>query len=44
MVFKNVVPDVVTYNALIDGCCKTYCVGRALELFDDMKNLKRMCS
>uniref|UniRef100_A0A1S3EIB3 Pentatricopeptide repeat-containing protein At1g77405 n=2 Tax=Cicer arietinum TaxID=3827 RepID=A0A1S3EIB3_CICAR len=41
MVFRGIVPDVVTYNALIDGCCKTYRVGRALELFDDMK--KRGC-
>ncbi|MCI44407.1 pentatricopeptide repeat-containing protein, partial [Trifolium medium] len=39
MVFKGIVPDVVTYNALIDGCCKTYCVGRALELFEDMKKI-----
>ncbi|CAK8564812.1 unnamed protein product [Lathyrus sativus] len=38
MVFKGIVPDVVAYNALIDGCCKTYRVGRALELFEDMKN------
>ncbi|KAK7285360.1 hypothetical protein RJT34_20129 [Clitoria ternatea] len=37
MLFKGLVPDVVTYNALIDGCCKTYRVGRALELLDDMK-------
>ncbi|XP_027349990.1 pentatricopeptide repeat-containing protein At1g77405 [Abrus precatorius] len=37
MLFKGLVPDVVTYNALIDGCCKTYRVGRAMELFDDMK-------
>lgn len=37
MLFKGIVPDVVTYNALIDGCCKTYRVGRALELFEDMK-------
>ncbi|CAI8594977.1 unnamed protein product [Vicia faba] len=37
MVFKGIVPDVVAYNALIDGCCKTYRVGRALELFEDMK-------
>ncbi|CAK8534240.1 unnamed protein product [Lathyrus sativus] len=41
MVFKGIVPDVVAYNALIDGCCKTYRVGRALELFEDMK--KRGC-
>ena len=37
MLFKGFVPDVVTYNALIDGCCKTYRIARALELFDDMK-------
>ncbi|KAK4273993.1 hypothetical protein QN277_017288 [Acacia crassicarpa] len=41
MLFKGFVPDVVTYNALIDGCCKTYRIGRALELFEDMK--KRGC-
>ncbi|KAI5441503.1 pentatricopeptide repeat-containing protein At1g77405 [Lathyrus oleraceus] len=41
MDFKGIVPDVVAYNALIDGCCKTYRVGRALELFEDMK--KRGC-
>ncbi|XP_061372200.1 pentatricopeptide repeat-containing protein At1g77405 [Gastrolobium bilobum] len=41
MLFKGFVPDVVTYNALIDGCCKTYRAQRALELFDDMK--KRGC-
>ncbi|KHN28549.1 Pentatricopeptide repeat-containing protein [Glycine soja] len=37
MLFRKLVPDVVTYNALIDGCCKTLRVERALELFDDMK-------
>ena len=26
----------MTYNALINGCCKTYRIGRALELFEDM--------
>ncbi|XP_043715680.1 pentatricopeptide repeat-containing protein At1g77405 [Telopea speciosissima] len=36
MLFKGFVPDVVTYNCLIDGCCKTYRLGRALELFDHM--------
>ncbi|KAF8378351.1 hypothetical protein HHK36_029690 [Tetracentron sinense] len=36
MLFKGFVPDVVTYNCLIDGCCKTYRIDRALELFDDM--------
>ncbi|OVA13458.1 Galectin [Macleaya cordata] len=36
MIFKGFIPDVVTYNCLIDGCCKTYRIGRALELFDDM--------
>ncbi|KAK9096856.1 hypothetical protein Sjap_022353 [Stephania japonica] len=41
MIFKGFAPDVVTYNCLIDGCCKTYRIGRALELFDDM--LKRGC-
>lgn len=42
MLFKGFVPDVVTYNALIDGCCKTYRIQRALELFEDMK--KRGCA
>ncbi|KAG6626224.1 hypothetical protein I3843_15G028800 [Carya illinoinensis] len=36
MLFKGFVPDVVTYNSLIDGCCKTNRIGRALELFEDM--------
>lgn len=42
MLFKGFVPDVVTYNCLIDGCCKTYRIERALELFDDMS--KRGCA
>lgn len=41
MLFKGFVPDVVTYNCLINGCCKTYRIERALELFDDM--IKRGC-
>ncbi|WCJ43015.1 Pentatricopeptide repeat (PPR) superfamily protein [Euphorbia peplus] len=41
MLFKGFVPDVVTYNCLIDGCCKTYRIERALELFEDMS--KRGC-
>ncbi|KAK9291442.1 hypothetical protein L1049_019390 [Liquidambar formosana] len=41
MLFKGFVPDVVTYNCLIDGCCKTYRIERALELFEDMN--KRGC-
>lgn len=41
MLFKGFVPDVVTYNCLIDGCCKTNRIVRALELFDDMH--KRGC-
>lgn len=41
MLFKGFVPDTVTYNSLIDGCCKTNRIGRALELFDDMN--KRGC-
>ncbi|XP_078430764.1 pentatricopeptide repeat (PPR) superfamily protein [Wolffia australiana] len=36
MLFVGLVPDVVAYNCLIDGLCKTYRIGRALELFDDM--------
>ncbi|KAG1358585.1 pentatricopeptide repeat-containing protein [Cocos nucifera] len=42
MLFKGFVPDVVTYNCLIDGLCKTYRVERAHELFDDM--LLKGCS
>ncbi|GAB4837363.1 hypothetical protein Ancab_002240 [Ancistrocladus abbreviatus] len=42
MLFKGFVPDIVTYNCLIDGCCKTYRIARALELFDDMK--KKGCA
>lgn len=42
MLFKGFVPDVVTYNSLINGCCKTYRIGRALELFEDMN--KRGCT
>ncbi|KAL2922882.1 hypothetical protein RDABS01_014373 [Bienertia sinuspersici] len=41
MLFKGFVPDIVTYNSLIDGCCKTNRIGRSLELFEDMK--KRGC-
>lgn len=41
MLFKGFVPDVVTYNCLIDGCCKTNRIERALELFEDMN--KRGC-
>ncbi|KAL3840036.1 hypothetical protein ACJIZ3_024627 [Penstemon smallii] len=41
MLFKGFVPDVVTYNCLINGCCKTNRIGRALELFEDM--LKKGC-
>lgn len=36
MLFKGFKPDVVTYNCLIDGCCKTYRIERALVLFNDM--------
>lgn len=36
MLFKGFKPDIVTYNCLINGCCKTYRIERALELFDDM--------
>ena len=41
MLLKGFVPDVVTYNCLIDGCCKTNRIERALELFEDMN--KRNC-
>ncbi|XP_074292499.1 pentatricopeptide repeat-containing protein At1g77405 [Silene latifolia] len=36
MLFNGIAPDIVTYNALIDACCKTNRIGRALELFEDM--------
>ncbi|XP_059281798.1 pentatricopeptide repeat-containing protein At1g77405 [Lycium ferocissimum] len=36
MLFKGFVPDVVTYNSLINGCCKTNRIERATELLDDM--------
>lgn len=42
MLFKGFTPDVVTYNSLIDGCCKTYRIERALELFEDMS--RRGCT
>lgn len=42
MLFKGFVPDVVTYNCLIDGCCKTYRIERAVQLYDDMN--KRGCA
>ncbi|XP_074372089.1 pentatricopeptide repeat-containing protein At1g77405 [Apium graveolens] len=42
MLFKGFVPDVVTYNCLIDGCCKTYRIERAIQLYDDM--IKRGCA
>ncbi|MCH1922896.1 pentatricopeptide repeat-containing protein, partial [Shewanella sp. A3A] len=35
-------PDVVTYNWLINGLCKTYRVERAHEVFDEM--LRKGCS
>lgn len=38
MLFKGFLPDIVTYNSLIDGCCKTNRIERALELFEDMNN------
>ncbi|XP_055834540.1 pentatricopeptide repeat-containing protein At1g77405 [Solanum dulcamara] len=36
MLFKGFIPDVVTYNSLINGCCKTNRIERALELLDNM--------
>ncbi|KAG6493621.1 pentatricopeptide repeat-containing protein At1g77405-like [Zingiber officinale] len=42
MLFNGFVPDVVTYNCLIDGLCKTYRIERAHELLDDM--LVKGCS
>ncbi|KAK8624305.1 hypothetical protein V6N13_065652 [Hibiscus sabdariffa] len=41
MLFKGFVSDVVTYNCLIDGCCKTKQIEKALDLFEDMN--KRNC-
>ncbi|RAL45190.1 hypothetical protein DM860_014600 [Cuscuta australis] len=41
MLFKGFAPDVVTYNSLINGCCKTFRIDRALELLRDME--KRGC-
>ncbi|KNA24483.1 hypothetical protein SOVF_015260 [Spinacia oleracea] len=41
MLFKGFVPDIVTYNSLIDGCCKTNRIERALVLLEDM--IKRGC-
>ncbi|EPS59883.1 binding protein, partial [Genlisea aurea] len=41
MIFKGHEPDVVTYNSLINGCCKTSRIERALELLEDME--KRGC-
>ncbi|KAL6637799.1 hypothetical protein ACP70R_025371 [Stipagrostis hirtigluma subsp. patula] len=39
---KGLVPDVVAYNCLINGLCKTYRVERAHEVFDEM--LKTGCA
>ncbi|KAH7666140.1 TPR-like protein [Dioscorea alata] len=41
MLFKGFVPDVVTYNCLINGLCKSYRIERAHEVFDEM--LQRGC-
>lgn len=41
MIFNGFSPDVVTYNCLINGLCKTYRIDRALELFDEMR--KKNC-
>ncbi|KAF0912799.1 hypothetical protein E2562_019021 [Oryza meyeriana var. granulata] len=39
---KGLEPDVVTYNCLINGLCKTYRVERAHDLFDEM--LRKGCA
>uniref|UniRef100_A0A0D9VYP9 Pentacotripeptide-repeat region of PRORP domain-containing protein n=1 Tax=Leersia perrieri TaxID=77586 RepID=A0A0D9VYP9_9ORYZ len=39
---KGLEPDVVTYNCLINGLCKTYRVERAHEVFDEM--LRKGCT
>ncbi|GMH00727.1 hypothetical protein Nepgr_002566 [Nepenthes gracilis] len=41
MLFMGFAPDIMAYNCLIDGCCTTYKIGKALELFEDMN--KRSC-
>ncbi|XP_047308477.1 pentatricopeptide repeat-containing protein At1g77405-like [Impatiens glandulifera] len=41
MIHKGFIPNVVTYNSVIDCCCKTLRIEWAVELFDDMK--KRGC-
>ncbi|KAI4389759.1 hypothetical protein MLD38_001951 [Melastoma candidum] len=42
MLFKGFSPDVVTYNSLIDGCCKTNRIERTMELYNDM--IQRGCA
>ncbi|WOL18361.1 hypothetical protein Cni_G27156 [Canna indica] len=42
MLFNGFAPDVVTYNCLIDGLCKTYRIERAHELLEEM--LLKGCS
>ncbi|KAJ3674103.1 hypothetical protein LUZ60_006095 [Juncus effusus] len=42
MVINGFQPDLITYNCLINGLCKTYRIERAHELFDEM--LKREIS
>nr|UPT48477.1 pentatricopeptide repeat protein AaPPR144 [Agave angustifolia]UPT49828.1 pentatricopeptide repeat protein AaPPR1574 [Agave angustifolia] len=36
ILFEGFEPDVVTYNCLIDGLCKTYRIEHARQLFDEM--------
>ncbi|XP_051121951.1 pentatricopeptide repeat-containing protein At1g77405 isoform X2 [Andrographis paniculata] len=44
MLFNGFAPDVVTYNALINCCCKTNRIERALELFNDMTKRGESCA
>ncbi|KAJ0966294.1 hypothetical protein J5N97_027432 [Dioscorea zingiberensis] len=39
MLFRGFVPDVVTYNCLINGLCKTYRIERAHEVFEEMQQI-----
>lgn len=36
MVRKGINPDVASYNALINGLCKSFRISEAVELFEEM--------